>query len=475
MRKTKIICTIGPATDNEDMLRKLMLAGMDVARINFSHGTHEAAAQTVARIKKVRKELNLPVALLLDTKGPEIRIKEFKEGKVTLEEGQTFTLHTDDVEGDQNQVSITYENLPHDVRKGTKILIDDGLIELEAVKITDTSIECIVKNGGVISNKKGVNVPNVSLSMPYMSEKDRSDIIFGIEQDFDFIAASFCRTAADILEIKQILEEHDGRNIGIIAKIENAEGVENIDEILKASYGIMVARGDMGVEIPAEQVPHIQKEIIKRCNANYKPVITATQMLDSMIRNPRPTRAEVTDVANAIYDGTDVVMLSGETANGKYPLEALKMMVKIAETTEKDLPKSYRDYAKLHTKRGVSSAVTNATVQTADNLNAKAIVCPTISGFTARLASKLKPNTEIIGCSPYDSVLRKMQIYWGVRPLKTAVETSTDKIIDHAIETAENAGYVNEGDVVIVSAGIATNSSASSKRGLTNTMRVVTV
>ena len=354
-------------------------------------------------------------------------------------------------------------------------MIDDGLIELCVDDVVnDTDIECTVINGGELGSRKGVNVPNVSIRLPGITEKDKEDIIFGIEKGFDFIAASFVRNAACIQEIKELLWSHNA-DIPVIAKIENAEGIKNLDEIIRVADGIMVARGDMGVEIPAEQVPHIQKEIIKKCNANYKTVITATQMLDSMIRNPRPTRAEVTDVANAIYDGTDVVMLSGETANGKYPLEALKMMVKIAETTEKDLPKSYHDYAKLHTKRGVSSAVTNAAVQTADNLDAKAIVCPTISGFTARLASKLKPNTEIIGCSPYDAVLRKMQIYWGVRPLKTAVETSTDKIIDHAIETAENAGYVNEGDVVIVSAGIATNSSASSKRGLTNTMRVVTV
>ncbi|MEI3241392.1 MAG: pyruvate kinase [Lactobacillus rogosae] len=270
------------------------------------------------------------------------------------------------------------------------------------------------------------------------------------------------------------LMEH-GADIPVIAKIENAEGIENLDEIIKVADGIMVARGDMGVEIPAEDVPHYQKEIIKKCNATYKPVITATQMLDSMIRNPRPTRAEVTDVANAIYDGTDVVMLSGETANGKYPLEALKMMVKIAERTEQDIKGRSADIAKVHSKRSISSAVCNATVQTADNLNAKAIVCPTISGFTARLTSKLKPNAEIIGCSPYDNVLRKMQIYWGVRPLKTATETSTDKIIEHALVVSEQAGYVEEGDTVIVSAGIATTSDPSAKRGLTNTMRVVTL
>ena len=476
MKKTKIICTMGPNTNDRELIKQLALAGMDVARFNFSHGDHEEQAGRFALVESVRTELNIPIATLLDTKGPEIRTGDLKDGKkVVLKENQKFTLTTRDILGDETIGRITYDGLPQDIAKGNRILIDDGLIELCVDEVVNgTDIECTVINGGELGSRKGVNVPNVSIRLPGITEKDKEDIIFGIEKGFDFIAASFVRNAACIQEIKELLWSHNA-DIPVIAKIENAEGIKNLDEIIRVADGIMVARGDMGVEIPAEQVPHIQKEIIKRCNANYKPVITATQMLDSMIRNPRPTRAEVTDVANAIYDGTDVVMLSGETANGKYPLEALKMMVKIAETTEKDLPKSYRDYAKLHTKRGVSSAVTNATVQTADNLNAKAIVCPTISGFTARLASKLKPNTEIIGCSPYDSVLRKMQIYWGVRPLKTAVETSTDKIIDHAIETAENAGYVNEGDVVIVSAGIATNSSASSKRGLTNTMRVVTV
>ena len=468
MRKTKIICTIGPATDNEDMLRKLMLAGMDVARINFSHGTHEAAAQTVARIKKVRKELNLPVALLLDTKGPEIRIKEFKEGKVTLEEGQTFTLHTDDVEGDQNQVSITYENLPHDVRKGTKILIDDGLIELEAVKITDTSIECIVKNGGVISNKKGVNVPNVSLSMPYMSEKDRSDIIFGIEQDFDFIAASFCRTAADILEIKQILEEHDGRNIGIIAKIENAEGVENIDEILKASYGIMVARGDMGVEIDMQDLPVIQKQLIKKTYRDGKVVITATQMLDSMIRNPRPTRAETSDVANAIYDGTSAIMLSGETAVGKYPIEAVKMMDMIAQRTEADIDYVQRlERWRFETRMDVSNAISHATCTTAHDLNAAAIIALTYSGGTARQVSRFRPAGPIIAPTRSEKARRKLNLSWGVFPILSEERGNTDELFDHAVECAQTTGLVKDGDLVVITGGAPIGVS-----GTTNIMKV---
>ena len=444
MKKTKIICTMGPNTNDRELIKQLALNGMDIARFNFSHGDHEEQAGRFALVKSVREEINKPIATLLDTKGPEIRTGVLKDDKkVTLKEGQKFTLTTREVVGDENIDMITYAGLPADVENGNTILIDDGLIELRVEEVVDgTDIICTVING--------------------------------VEQGFDFIAASFVRNAACIQEIKQLLWEH-GSDIPVIAKIENAEGIENLDEIIKVADGIMVARGDMGVEIPAEDVPHYQKEIIKKCNATYKPVITATQMLDSMIRNPRPTRAEVTDVANAIYDGTDVVMLSGETANGKYPLEALKMMAKIAERTEKDIKGRASDISKVHSKRSISSAVCNATVQTAENLNAKAIVCPTISGFTARLTSKLKPNAEIIGCSPYDNVLRKMQIYWGVRPLKTATEVSTDKIIEHALVVSEQAGFVEEGDTVIVSAGIATSSDPSAKRGLTNTMRVVTI
>ena len=475
MRKTKIVCTLGPATDNEDVLRKLMLAGMNVARLNFSHGTHEEQKKRMDMVKKLRAELGLPIAILLDTKGPEIRTRDFEGGKAELKAGDFFTLTTRDLVGDSTITSITYKDLYKDVQIGTHILIDDGLIELQVTSISGEDILCTVITGGPVSNHKGINVPDVHLNMPYLSEVDQSDILFGIEQDVDFIAASFVRSAKDVLEIRELLNANGGNNINIISKIENSEGVNHIDDIIYVSDGIMVARGDMGVEIPAEEVPHVQKEIINKCNAKYKPVITATQMLDSMIRNPRPTRAEVTDVANAIYDGTDVVMLSGETANGKYPLEAVKMMVKIAERTEQEIKGHSVEYSNLHSKRSISSAVCNAAVQTADNLGAKAIICPTISGFTARLTSKLKPEAEIIGCSPYDNVLRKMQIYWGVRPLKTATEASTDKIIEHALVVSEHAGFVEEGDTVIVSAGIATSSDPSSKRGLTNTMRVVTI
>ena len=476
MRKTKIVCTLGPATDKDNVLEELIKNGLNVARCNFSHGSHEEHLGRMNKVKELREKCNKPVAILLDTKGPEIRTGNFENGKVHVFSGQTFTLvGGEKIIGDENRVNITYPDLYKDVEPGSVILIDDGLIKMEVEKIVGQDVVCKVKNDGKISDKKGVNVPDIHINMEYLSEQDKNDIIFGIEQDVDYIAASFVRCAEDVEQIRAILKENGGENIHIIAKIENSEGILNIDSIIEAADGIMVARGDMGVELPEEEVPIIQKMIIKKVYQAGKKVITATQMLDSMMNNPRPTRAETTDVANAIYDGTDVVMLSGETANGKYPLEALKMMVKIAETTEQDLPKKYADYAKLHTKRGVSSAVTNATVQTAENLNAKAIVCPTISGFTARLASKLKPDTQIVGCSPYDSVLRKMQIYWGVKPVKTAIETSTDKIIEHALVTAENAGYIGEGDVVIVSAGIATNSSPTSKRGLTNTMRVVTI
>ena len=410
MKKTKVICTMGPNTNDRELIKQLALSGMDIARFNFSHGDHEEQAGRFALVKSVREEINKPIATLLDTKGPEIRTGVLKDDKkVTLVEGQKYTLTTRQVPADDKINMVTYAGLPEDVTTGNIILIDDGLIELKVDKVEGTEIECTVINGGDLGSKKGVNVPNVSIRLPGITEKDKEDIIFGVEQGFDFIAASFVRNAACIEEIKHLLWEH-GSDIPVIAKIENAEGIANIDDIIRVADGIMVARGDMGVEIPAEEVPHVQKEIIKKCNAKYKPVITATQMLDSMIRNP-----------------------------------------------------------------SISSAVCNAAVQTADNLGAKAIICPTISGFTARLTSKLKPEAEIIGCSPYDNVLRKMQIYWGVRPLKTATEASTDKIIEHALVVSEHAGFVEEGDTVIVSAGIATSSDPSSKRGLTNTMRVVTI
>ncbi|MCH5211661.1 MAG: pyruvate kinase [Oscillospiraceae bacterium] len=468
MRKTKIVCTIGPATSDESMLRELMLAGMDVARINFSHGTHEAAKIMVDKIKKVRKELNLPVAILLDTKGPEIRLKKFKDGKVTLKEGQTFTLCTGDVEGDENQVSITYSDLTDDVAVGTRILIDDGLIELAVTSVKNDKIVCIVNNGGTISDNKGVNVPNVELSMPYMSEKDKSDILFGIEQDFDFIAASFCRTAEDVLEIKQLLERNGGRDINIIAKIENKQGVDNIDEILYIADGIMVARGDMGVEIDMQELPVIQKKLIKKTYRTGKRVITATQMLDSMIRNPRPTRAEVSDVANAIYDGTSAIMLSGETAMGKYPIEAVKTMASIAEQTERDI-----DYIQRLKNRDftsgfdVTNAISHATCTTAHDLKAAAIIALTYSGGTARQISRFRPDCPIIAPTISEKARRQLNLSWGVIPVASSVCANSDELFDKAVDDAEKLSLVKNGDLVVITGGVPLGVA-----GTTNIMKV---
>jgi len=468
MRKTKIICTIGPATDNEEMLRELMLNGMDVARINFSHGTHEAVTKTVARIKKVREELGLPVALLLDTKGPEIRIKDFKDGKVELKEGQTFTLCTDEVEGDETKVSITYKDLAKDVYTGARILIDDGLIELEVISIKSGRIVCKVKNGGTISNKKGVNVPNVSLSMPYMSEKDRADIEFGIEQDFDFIAASFCRTASDVLEIRHILELHNAAHIGIIAKIENSEGVDNIDDIIDVSYGVMIARGDMGVEIDMQELPVLQKKIIKKTYRAGKVVITATQMLDSMTKNPRPTRAETTDVANAIYDGTSAIMLSGETAMGKYPIEAVKTMAQIAERTENDIDYVQRlERWKFDIRMDITNAISHATCTTAHDLRASAIIALTYSGATARQISRFRPLCPIIAPTLSEGARRRLNLSWGVIPIMSEARDNTDELFDHAIECAQTTGLIRDGELVVITGG-----APIGVAGTTNVMKV---
>ena len=476
MKKTKIICTMGPNTNDRNLIKDLALAGMDIARFNFSHGDHEEQAGRFALIKSVREELNIPIATLLDTKGPEIRTGAVKDDKkVTLVEGQKYTLTTRQVPADDKINMVTYAGLPEDVTTGNIILIDDGLIELKVDKVEGTEIECTVINGGDLGSKKGVNVPNVSIRLPGITEKDKEDIIFGVEQGFDFIAASFVRNAACIEEIKHLLWEH-GSDIPVIAKIENAEGIANIDEIIRVADGIMVARGDMGVEIPAEEVPHVQKEIIKKCNAKYKPVITATQMLDSMIRNPRPTRAEVTDVANAIYDGTDAVMLSGETAAGRYPLEAVRMMTKIAESSEPYL--DYRTYNRRDVKRSdhvISNALSSATVRTAEILNAKAIIVPTMHGFTANLLSNWRPKCRIIGMSPNWDVLRKMQLNWGVTPVKAMRETDTDELIEHSVNTVKEMGYIESGDTVIVTVGVKHKNQPSYAIGETNNMRVIVV
>ena len=459
---------MGPATEDDNILRELMLAGMDVARINFSHGTHEAAKVTMDRIKRVREELDLPVAILLDTKGPEIRIKDFKDGSVTLKPGNRFTLRTDECEGDETQVSITYKDLPKDIKPGATLLIDDGLIELEALTVNSDKIVCEVKNGGVVSNKKGVNVPNVSLSMPYMSEKDRSDILFGIENDVDFIAASFARSAEDVMEVRNLLEKNGGEKIKIIAKIENSEGVENIDEILRASNGIMVARGDMGVEIAFQDLPMIQKELIKKTYLSGKVVITATQMLDSMIRNPRPTRAETTDVANAIYDGTSAIMLSGETAIGKYPIEALKTMASIAERTEEDIDYVKRlEHLQFNRNMDVTNAISHATCTTAHDLKATAIIALTSGGKTARMLSRFRPNCPIIAPTISKKTRRQLSLSWGVIPIMSEIRTNSDELFDHAVECAEKTGLIKTGDLTVMTGGTPLGIS-----GTTNVMRV---
>ena len=477
MKKTKIICTLGPASNNRETLKALMENGMDIARFNFSHGDHEEQKGRVDMIKELREELDMPIAMLLDTKGPEIRTRLLKDGqKVKLEAGKQFVLGIGDFEGDSTKVAITYETLYKDVKPGNRILIDDGLIELEVKAIKETDIVCDILNGGELGEKKGVNVPYVKVNLPGITEQDKKDIIFGIEQKFDFIAASFVRSAEVIREIRKLLNDNGGKDIGIIAKIENAEGVENIDSIIEASDGIMVARGDLGVEIPAEEVPYLQKLIIQKCNDNYKPVITATQMLDSMIRNPRPTRAEVGDVANAVYDGTDAVMLSGETAQGKYPVEALKMMVHIVESTEQHLDyKEMLEKAGAHRMRNASSALAYATVTTARNLKAACIITPTVSGATARVVSKFKPKTEIIGISPNEDTLRRMQIYWGVRPYCSINANSTDEICSSALDLVRAKQIAETGDTVVLTAGIPSPNISGNVAGVSNIMKIAVI
>ena len=476
MRKTKIVCTLGPSTDQPGILRQLLENGMNVARFNFSHGDYAEHKGRLDQLRALSKELDVSIPAMLDTKGPEIRLGEFENGKEQLTAGQKFILTSRNVKGTKEISSITYKDLPHDVSVGGRIMLDDGLISLRIESITDTDIVCTVENDGVIKTKKGVNVPGVHLSMPYMSQRDRDDILFGIKEGYDFIAASFTRTAADVKEIRDILEKNGGHDIKIIAKIENQQGVDNIDSIIEAADGIMIARGDMGVEIPLEDVPVIQKDIIAKVYSAGKQVITATQMLDSMIRNPRPTRAEVTDVANAIYDGTDAVMLSGETAAGRYPLEAVRMMTKIAESSEPYL--DYRTYNRRDVKRSdhvISNALSSATVRTAEILNAKAIIVPTMHGFTANLLSNWRPKCRIIGMSPNWDVLRKMQLNWGVTPVKAMRETDTDELIEHSVNTVKEMGYIESGDTVIVTVGVKHKNQPSYAIGETNNMRVIVV
>ncbi len=468
LRKTKIICTLGPATESEEMIRELILNGMDVARVNMSHGSHEEQRRRADIVKKLRRELGRPVALLLDTKGPEIRTKKFKAGSVILEKGQEFRLYTDEREGDETGCAITFASLADDVEKGMSILIDDGLIAMTVEDITGECIVCKVQNGGKVSNNKGINVPGCELSMPYLSTKDIDDIKFAIAEDFDFIAASFVRTKDDVAQIRNLLDENDGDVLKIVSKIENAQGVDNIDEIIRASDAIMIARGDMGVEISLEELPRIQKQIIKKSYTAGKQVVTATQMLESMVKNPRPTRAETTDVANAIYDGTSAIMLSGETAAGDYPIEALKTMNTIACSTEKDI-----NYVSRYNSRNfdtcgdVTSAISHATCTTAHDLGAVAILTASKTGRTARLISKFRPACPIIcGCMD-EKTMCQINLSWGITPIMTNEMVSTDQLFQNVVDAAESAGYVATGDIAVITAGIPLGVS-----GTTNMLKV---
>jgi pyruvate kinase len=450
IKKTKIVCTLGPASENEETLRELIKNGLNVCRLNFSHGSHEEHKGRMDLVKKLREELNMPTAILLDTKGPEIRTGKFDVPEVFLEEGQTFTITMKDVIGDKERCTVSYKGLANDVKPGDTILIDDGLVGLTVKEVNNDDIVCEVQNSGIVKNHKGVNVPGVKVNLPAITEKDRSDIEFGIEQGIDFIAASFVRKVSDVLAIREILEENNADHIKIISKIENQEGVENLDEIIEVSDGIMVARGDLGVEIPTEEIPVVQKLMIKKCNEAGKPVITATQMLDSMIRNPRPTRAEVTDVANAIYDGTDAIMLSGETAAGKYPVEAVKTMATIAKRAEETM-RNRRD--KINKSKNVTDAISYATCTTAMDLEAKAILSSTASGHTARMVSKFRPDCPIVATTSNESVRRQLALTWGVLPLMREKSANIDQVIVNSIEAAKTSNYVSKDDVVVITAG----------------------
>ena len=477
MKKTKIVCTMGPNTDNRAIMKELALNGMDVARFNFSHGDHAEHKHRLEILESVREELGIPIASLLDTKGPEIRTGKLKDGKkVTLKEGDLYTLTTEEIVGDETRGYINYAGLAEDVKPGDRILIDDGLIELHVRKVNGTDIVCRIENGGELGEKKGVNVPGVRVKLPALTDKDKEDIRFGVDAGFDFVAASFVRNADAIREIRAILDEK-GSAMQIIAKIENEEGIENIDSIIEASDGIMVARGDMGVEIPAEKVPHIQKMIIRKCNLACKVVITATQMLDSMIRNPRPTRAEVSDVANAVYEGTDAVMLSGETAMGSYPIEAVRMMSQIAEESEKYLDYMFYQRRKVSAEnlRNISNTVCYSSVATASDLEAPVIVAPSVSGFTTRMLSKWRPKALIAGLSPSMTAVRQMQLYWGVKPFHAKRAESTDALLFASVELLKEKGIVKEGEIVVATAGVVTRANRHEPVADTNIMRVMVV
>jgi len=468
MRKTKIVCTIGPASESPDMLKKLIAAGMNVARLNFSHGDHNEHGNRIRNLRQACRELNANVAIMLDTKGPEIRTGKLKTEPVLLEQDKHVVLTTEEILGDAERFSVTYADLPKDVQIGSTILLDDGLIGLEVLDIFGNEIKCRIVNGGYLKSKKGVNLPGVKTSLPGITDKDKEDIIFGIEQGIDFIAASFVRKAADVLEIRELLEQHGASHIQIIAKIENQEGVENLDEILEVADGLMVARGDLGVEIPAEEVPLVQKTMIRKCNLAGKPVITATQMLDSMQNNPRPTRAEASDVANAIFDGTDAIMLSGETAAGKYPVESVITMSRIAERAEASL-----DHRELFNRQcraqqtTITEAISQGVAISALDLEAKAIVTATESGYTARMVSKYRPKAPILAVTPIEHVMRRLCLVWGAVPVKGTVANTTDEMFEIAVESSMGTGMVGPGDLIIITAGVPVGRS-----GTTNLIKV---
>ncbi len=468
MKKTKIVCTIGPSTDDDSILREMMKNGMDVARFNFSHSEHDVHKKRFEQVCRLRDELGLNIATLLDTKGPEVRLKTFEKGSVVINDGDSFTLTTRDVQGDETICSITFGNLPKDISVGTSILIDDGAIELCAQSVNSTDIVCKVVRGGKVSDHKGINVPDVNLSMPYISDADMKDLEFGAKMGFDYIAASFVRTGADVIYLRKFTQSLGWFNPRIIAKIENAQGVENIDEILEAADGIMVARGDMGVEIPFEKIPAIQKELIKKAYNAGKNVITATQMLESMISNARPTRAEITDVANAIYDGSSAIMLSGETAAGKYPVEAVKTMSRIAETTEGAI--DYIVRFKKHADdldQTITDAIAHGSVTTAHDLKAAAILTVTKSGGTARTLSKFRPNCPIIALTTDETTCHQLNLSWGIEPGLMDEKDNTDELIEHAIKVSLEKGYLKKGDLVVITAGVPLGIS-----GTTNLLKV---
>ena len=467
MRRTKIVCTLGPATSDVETMKQLIRNGMDAARVNFSHGTYESHAETIAKLKQAREELNAPIPLILDTKGPEIRVKTFKEEKVRLEEDATFTLTTREVEGDENIVSVTYEDLPKDLRRGSRVLIDDGLIELKVENITETDVICKVINGGIVKSRKGVNLPGVKVNLPSLMEKDIQDLKFGVEKGFDIVAASFIRSAEDVAKIRKVLEENGGGNIHIISKIENQQGVENIDKILEVSDGIMVARGDLGVEIPPEEVPLVQKMLIAKANRIGKPVITATQMLESMVHSPRPTRAEANDVANAIFDGSDAIMLSGETAAGAYPLEAVETMARIAVKAESGVDYATKMVNTEPARVNITNAISMAACATAAELNTAAISTITRSGFTARMISKHRPICPLIASTSDERVWRQMNLIWGCKPMHYTGELPKGGVFDTALKIAISSGLLKNGDTVVSALGMPLGFS-----GATNTLRV---